>query len=77
MVNTLRRVKERVRENSECSSSRDEVQKASPNSSAHSKPRVSSTSETLRHFVIKNALLRLNKQEGLYKHAALVNIPEY
>lgn len=72
MVNTLRRVKERVRENSECSSSRDEAQKASPNSSAHSKPRVSSTSETLRHFVIKNT-----KQEGLYKHAALVDIPEY
>ncbi|XP_053092812.1 protein MTSS 1 isoform X4 [Pangasianodon hypophthalmus] len=39
MVNTLRRVKERVRENSECSSSRDEAHKASPNSSTHSKPR--------------------------------------
>lgn len=39
MVNTLRRVKERVRENSESSSSRDEAQKASPNSGIHSKPR--------------------------------------
>ncbi|XP_058264284.1 protein MTSS 1-like isoform X1 [Hemibagrus wyckioides] len=39
MVNTLRRVRERVRENSECSSSRDEAHKASPNSSTHTKPR--------------------------------------
>ncbi|KAF4081604.1 hypothetical protein AMELA_G00163380 [Ameiurus melas] len=39
MVNTLRRVKERVRENSECSNSRDEAHKPSPNSSTHSKPR--------------------------------------
>ncbi|KAM9496814.1 protein MTSS 1-like isoform 3-T3 [Clarias gariepinus] len=40
MVNTLRRVKERARENSEqCSGSRDEAHKSSPNSSTHSKPR--------------------------------------
>ncbi|XP_060742166.1 protein MTSS 1-like isoform X3 [Tachysurus vachellii] len=39
MVNTLRRVRERVRENSECSSSRDEAHKVSPNSSTHTKPR--------------------------------------
>ncbi|XP_060771304.1 protein MTSS 1-like isoform X2 [Neoarius graeffei] len=39
MVNTLRRVKERARENNECSSSRDEAQKASFNSSTLSKPR--------------------------------------
>ncbi|XP_047675879.1 protein MTSS 1 isoform X7 [Tachysurus fulvidraco] len=39
MVNTLRRVRERVRENSECSSSREEAHKVSPNSSTHTKPR--------------------------------------
>ncbi|TSP90482.1 Metastasis suppressor protein 1 [Bagarius yarrelli] len=39
MVNTLRRVKEKGRENCESSSSRDEAQKASPNSGTHTKPR--------------------------------------
>lgn len=56
MVNTLRRVKERARENNECSSSRDEAQKASFNSSTLSKPRVSNTAQTLWLFMITSTV---------------------